>query len=153
MVLQDFDLSGLGAAFVTLHPSWLLDRSLVVQGGISRNVGNASVLLATGPACLAGMVRCQLRAGCGGVSRSRHLCTAPMLDQPAHSFRLNVDLSQEWILFLERRHRTSASVGVRANCPGYARSWCFPRLSSALAAAAPSRVRRSFLTAAEKAAG
>src|SRR6516225_665576 len=126
--------------FVTLHPSWLLDRSLVVQGGISRNVGNASVLLATGPACLAGMVRYQLRGCCGGLPRARHLCAAPVLDQPAHSFRINVDLSQEWILFLERRYRTSASVGVRANCPSYARSWCFSDLSSVLTASVLSRV-------------
>jgi hypothetical protein len=133
-------LERLWRSFDTLYSSRLLDCSLVVQGGISRHVGNRSLLLKTRSTCLARMVRCQLRVGCGCVSRSRHVCAAPMPDQPAHSFRINVDLSQEWILFLERRYRTSASVGVRANCPSYARSWCFSDLSSVLTASVLSRV-------------
>src|SRR6266481_9484460 len=86
-------------SFATLHPGWLLDRSLVVQSRVPRHARNEGVLFAARAAGLARMVRYQLRGRDHRLPRSRNLCAPVMPDQPADPFCFHVDISRKWVLF------------------------------------------------------
>src|SRR6266436_7200677 len=91
-------------SFVALYPCWILDCSLVVQSRIPRHARNGSLLFAAGPAGLARVVRYQLRGRDRGLPGSRNLCTLVVRDQPADPLCFDVDIPQEWVLFLGRRN-------------------------------------------------
>src|SRR6266852_9288085 len=87
-------------SFVTLHPCRILDCSLVVQSRVPRHARNGSLLFAAGPAGLARMVRYLLRGRDRCLPDSRNLRAFVVRDQPADPLCFDVDISQEWVLFL-----------------------------------------------------
>jgi len=102
--------------------------------------------LPAGPAGLARVVRYQLRGRDCCLPDSRNLCALAMPDQPADPFCFDVDISQEWALFLGRWSRASGFVGLCANRSGLSRPRRFSGPTSAVATA-PNIVRYPALTA------
>src|SRR5262245_489528 len=88
--------------FVAPHFGRVLDRSLVVQSRVPRHARDGGVLFAAGPAGLARVVRYQLRGRDCCLFGSRNLCAPIVPDQSADPLCFDVDISQEWVLFLGR---------------------------------------------------
>ncbi len=90
----------------TLQESVLHDRVTSLQDGCMEQLHglDLSPMSAVGSACLARMVRYQLRRRDCRLPDSRNLCAPVVSDQPTDPFCFHVDISQKWVLFFGREN-------------------------------------------------